>query len=268
MSGLAPIFRGQRADYVAKELWRESRLTRVLCCLAPATGEDVVVKVSRRRTVFDRAESAFHDGFTDFFGSGAAHCLVEHEAFALQALDDPRIVPLLDYGSFDDRRFIVTRRVRGQMLRAYTKSPWPASSAKRLAIELLRALEHLRQRRTVHRDLRPENIMVCDPAAPSLTLIDLELAAVDGSPHDYASRLQQRCSCRRRRKPGLSTTPWRGRPRPPSSSRCSSPARRGSPTHSSARSEPGMGHGVMRSRRSNASCRPGEHHESRHREGA
>lgn len=180
MSERGPIFGGQHADYVAKDLWRESRLTRVLHCINQETGDDVVIKVSRRRTVFDNAESAFHDSFTDFFGDGAAHCLVEHEAFALQGLDDPRIVPLIDHGLFDGHRFIVTKRIPGRMLRASTDSPWPAASAKQLAVELLRALEHLRQHRTVHRDLRPENIIVSNPAEPALTLIDFELASVDG----------------------------------------------------------------------------------------
>lgn len=180
MSAPAPRFHGKHTDYIAKALWHETRLTRVLLCVNQATGDDAIVKVSRRRTVFDRSESAFHESFADFFGSGAAQCLVEHEAFALKRLDNPRVVRLIDYGLFDELRFTVTARVPGEMLREYTRSPWPAARAKDLTSELLSALEHLRERRTTHRDLRPENIIVRNPVGPTLTVIDFELAAVDG----------------------------------------------------------------------------------------
>jgi len=179
MAAPAPIFRGRHGDYVAAQLMRESRRARILRCTHRRTGDEVVVKVARRSSVFDRPESAFHDSFAELFGAGAAHCLVEHEAFALQHLDDARVVRLLDYGLFDELRFIVIEHVPGRAVRAYAGEPWPATAVKTFAIELLSALEHLRERHVVHRDVRPENIIIPSVSSPEVTLIDFELAAVE-----------------------------------------------------------------------------------------
>lgn len=104
------------------------------------------------------------------------------EAQAVAKLDHPHIVPVYDAGEVDDAPFIVMQLVRGQNLREAGTIPLPQIIT--LAMQLCDALGHAHQRGIVHRDVKPENIVVTPEGAAKL--MDFGLAHSQS-----ASRLTQ-----------------------------------------------------------------------------
>lgn len=80
------------------------------------------------------------------------------EAQAIARLDHPHIVPVYDAGEINDTPFIVMQLVAGKNLR--DSGPLPLSQIITLATQLCAALEHAHQRGIIHRDVKPENIVI------------------------------------------------------------------------------------------------------------
>ena len=84
------------------------------------------------------------------------------ESQAVAMLNHPNIVAIFDVSSQMDRDFIVMELLEGMTLKEYMaqsgKLPWRV--ALHFAIEIAMALEHAHGRRLVHRDIKPQNIMV------------------------------------------------------------------------------------------------------------
>ncbi|MDO8614388.1 MAG: protein kinase [Dehalococcoidia bacterium] len=85
----------------------------------------------------------------------------EREAHIGVLLRSPYTVHLLDYGVQADHYFIVMEFVDGATLRALMESgPLPAERALGIAVQIARALEEAQARGVVHRDIKPDNILV------------------------------------------------------------------------------------------------------------
>ncbi|APR85545.1 serine/threonine protein kinase [Minicystis rosea] len=85
------------------------------------------------------------------------------EARAAAALDHPNAVAIFDVGEHEGATYIVMELVEGRTLRAFigdTSVPQPTRIA-RLA-DVARALSGAHRRGLVHRDVKPENVMVRD----------------------------------------------------------------------------------------------------------
>jgi serine/threonine protein kinase len=102
----------------------------------------------------------------------------ETEAEVLARLCHPGVVRLLEQGQIGGRRFFAMELVRGTTLRDRIRYQGPLSVSElvRLALELCEALEHLRQHDVVHRDVKPENIMLLPSG--SAVLMDFGIACV------------------------------------------------------------------------------------------
>jgi len=85
----------------------------------------------------------------------------EREARAVAALSDPHIGGLYDYGSHEDRPFMVLEYLSGGSLEERLKSgrSLPDSETRTIANELATGLAHAHERGLVHRDLKPANVL-------------------------------------------------------------------------------------------------------------
>lgn len=89
------------------------------------------------------------------------------EARAVAKLKHPNILEVYDVSDPDEyEQYLVVELVNGATLRSILSSsgPWPPEVAALLALELLQALTHAHAQGVVHRDVKPENVMVqCTP---------------------------------------------------------------------------------------------------------
>ncbi len=83
------------------------------------------------------------------------------EARAAAALDHPNAVSVFDVGEHDGQMFIAMELVVGKSLRTYVSDPDVRWETKiRWMVDAARALGAAHERGLVHRDVKPENIMV------------------------------------------------------------------------------------------------------------
>jgi tetratricopeptide (TPR) repeat protein/class 3 adenylate cyclase len=83
------------------------------------------------------------------------------EARAASSLNHPHIVVVHDVGELDGRPYIVTEFVEGETLRArISRGPLPASDVVEIALQVGSALAAAHARGLVHRDIKPDNVML------------------------------------------------------------------------------------------------------------
>ena len=84
------------------------------------------------------------------------------EARAAARLSHPNIVTVIDRGEADGRQFIVFEYIDGQNLKqlVQSKGRLPARSALELGIEVGRALAFAHESGLVHRDVKPQNVLL------------------------------------------------------------------------------------------------------------
>lgn len=94
-----------------------------------------------------------------------------NEAKAAAGLSSPFIVDVYDYDRADGRYFISMAYVEGQNLKDYLagRAPLPEEEAKRLAIQILRGLATAHEAGLVHRDMKPQNVIVSDDGTLKIT---------------------------------------------------------------------------------------------------
>jgi eukaryotic-like serine/threonine-protein kinase len=82
-------------------------------------------------------------------------------------LNHPHVVPLFDSGADGESLFYVMPYVEGESLRARLTrdGQLPLEEALRLAREVASALSHAHHHQLVHRDVKPENILMADGIA-------------------------------------------------------------------------------------------------------
>ncbi len=109
-------------------------------------GRDVAVKILKN-------EYTKNDEFLQRF---------KNESKAVSMLSHPNIVKVLDVGFNDELRFIVMEYIDGITLKEYMESKvkleW--KEASHFTIQILRALGHAHDRGIIHRDIKPQNIMM------------------------------------------------------------------------------------------------------------
>lgn len=93
------------------------------------------------------------------------------EARTVAKLSDPHVVMVIDAGDDDGNPYIVFEYVRGDTLkdRVRREGPLPVSEAVAYAIEIGRALEAAHGRGLVHRDIKPQNVMIDEEGRAKVT---------------------------------------------------------------------------------------------------
>lgn len=95
-------------------------------------------------------------------------------------LNDPHVVPIHDFGEIDGRLFLDMRLVAGDDLRAALRStgPLPARRAVHIVEQVASALDSAHRSGLVHRDVKPDNILLADD--DFAYLVDFGLAQAVG----------------------------------------------------------------------------------------
>src|SRR5262245_1607879 len=85
----------------------------------------------------------------------------EQEARSASALNHPNIVTIHEIGRFEETQFIVTEFIEGQTLRRrMMDGPMTLTQALDIAIQVASALDAAHTAGIIHRDVKPENIML------------------------------------------------------------------------------------------------------------
>jgi serine/threonine protein kinase/Tol biopolymer transport system component len=105
----------------------------------------------------------------------------EREARAASALNHPNILTIYEVGSFENRRFIAAEYVEGETLRQReSRAPLRIDEVLELAIQIASALAAAHQAGIVHRDIKPDNIMLRSDGY--VKVVDFGLAKLTGKP--------------------------------------------------------------------------------------
>ena len=128
------------------------------------------------------------------FGSPSARGRFEREARAAAMLAHPRIVPLFETQLDGPFQYIAFGFVPGESLAEFLAridEPIAVRLAAKIVASLAEAVEHAHQRGVIHRDLKPNNVLINNPKAngrlneseivESLCIADFGLAKVAGT---------------------------------------------------------------------------------------
>ncbi len=103
----------------------------------------------------------------------------EREAFAAGSLNHPNIVSIYDVGKEEDIHYIVMEYVDGITLKDYIQQngalPW--EEAADIAISILSALHKAHRHNIIHRDIKPQNIIMTSDNVPKVADFGIARAA-------------------------------------------------------------------------------------------
>ncbi|MBW3614130.1 MAG: protein kinase [Actinobacteria bacterium] len=87
------------------------------------------------------------------------------EAISAARLAHPNVVATFDTGEDEGTAFIVMELVRGQTVRQLLEEngPLPAAVVAAIGVQIAEALQHAHDAGLVHRDVKPANVLLCEP---------------------------------------------------------------------------------------------------------
>jgi serine/threonine-protein kinase len=109
----------------------------------------------------------------------ALHERFEREARALNGLEHPHVIRILDFGLHQGAPYLVTELVAGKPLdRLLAERPLPAALGFELGLGIVAGLSYAHRHGVLHRDLKPSNVFVAELPDGSLhpKLLDFGLA--------------------------------------------------------------------------------------------
>ncbi|XKH51466.1 Stk1 family PASTA domain-containing Ser/Thr kinase [Chryseomicrobium palamuruense] len=114
----------------------------------------------------------------DFSNEEDLHRRFQREALSVTSLTHDNIVTIYDVGEDGDIHYIVMEHVKGQTLKEYIADNAPVQPAKAVTImkQLLSAIEHAHEHHIVHRDIKPQNILLDEEGNVKVTDFGIAMA--------------------------------------------------------------------------------------------
>lgn len=84
----------------------------------------------------------------------------KQEARSIMELNHPNIVTIYDFGEIESIHFIATEYIRGETLRQQLTRRMPLRDALGIVIQIAIALDSAHEHEIIHRDVKPENVMI------------------------------------------------------------------------------------------------------------
>ena len=102
----------------------------------------------------------------------------DREAQAATSLSHPNVVNIYDVGEEDNILFIVMELVDGMTLKEYIKKQGPleVEEAVKIMIELTSAINHAHENDLIHRDIKPQNILLDEHGTVKVTDFGIAIA--------------------------------------------------------------------------------------------
>lgn len=105
----------------------------------------------------------------------------EREAQAIAELNHPNIMTIFEFGTSNDKHFIVSEYIKGVTVRQrLAGGPLPIMDVLDIAIQTAAALQAAHSACIIHRDIKPENIMIRDDGY--VKVLDFGLAKLTALP--------------------------------------------------------------------------------------
>jgi tRNA A-37 threonylcarbamoyl transferase component Bud32 len=106
----------------------------------------------------------------------------KQEARSAAALDHPGIVPLFDFGEYQGQPYYTMAFIDGETLAGllHNQGPLPPRQAAQILARLADAVDYAHQRGILHRDLKPDNILVDRQGHPRIADFGLARRIEDG----------------------------------------------------------------------------------------
>ncbi|GAB4522156.1 MAG: hypothetical protein OHK0046_34390 [Anaerolineae bacterium] len=133
-------------DYQIRELIGEGGMGTVYRAHQSSVDRDVVIKVIRE-------EYARDENFIRNF---------EYEARIIASLESPYIVPLYDFWREFDGAYMIMRYMRGGNLRSQLGRRWERDLVSAWLNQVARGLTTAHSKGVIHRDIKPDNILLDD----------------------------------------------------------------------------------------------------------
>ena len=106
----------------------------------------------------------------------------KNEGAALQALDHPNIVKVYHVGKDHGRYFIAMEYVKGRTIKQIIQEDgaFPVEEAVYIATDICHALQHAHDHNIVHRDIKPQNLLIREEDGV-VKIMDFGIAAVEST---------------------------------------------------------------------------------------
>lgn len=102
----------------------------------------------------------------------------QREALAATALEHPNLVQVYDVGEEQGYHYIVMEYIEGKTLKQLIKQHGPLSIGETIDVmeQLVSAVEHAHSRQVIHRDIKPQNVIVRNDGTVKLTDFGIAIA--------------------------------------------------------------------------------------------
>lgn len=119
----------------------------------------------------------------NFSNEQEMHRRFQREALSATSLTHPNIVSIYDVGEDGDMHYLVMEYVKGQTLKQYIQKYAPLAPTKCVDImkQLTSAIAHAHQNQIIHRDIKPQNILMDESGNVKITDFGIAMALEDTS---------------------------------------------------------------------------------------